>query len=199
MSGFPARRKSPPSALGPGRSARPARPLLESAARRGRRLPGCPSAALAARAPRRAPGTPWRPEGRGLRGAGQRTRPASPPALPHPSQARLRPQRAAVSLQIGFLKPRPWELCLRWVPSQTRSLQEACRGRWFQFHAEKVSFPPPSPCFSSFLLFSLPSFLTSSLPSFPPSFLLPSLPLFLPPPLSSSFSLFLLCLNACEA
>lgn len=44
-------RESPPSALGPGRSAHPARTRLESAARCGRWLPGCPSHAPAARIP----------------------------------------------------------------------------------------------------------------------------------------------------
>lgn len=111
----------------------------------------------------------------------------------------------AVSLQIGFLEPCPRELCLRWVPSQTRSLLQACRGRWFQFHAEKVSVPPPSQGFSSFLLFSFPSFIPSffsilpflsSFLAFLPSFPLPSLSFHPSLPFSLSFPSLPTCLGS---
>ena len=75
---------------------------------------------------------------------GLRHRPSPPTSFPHPSRVGPRPQRVVVSLLIGFLERCSRELCLRWVPLQTRSLHEACRGRRFQFHAEKVSSAPPS-------------------------------------------------------
>ena len=121
------------------------------------------------------------------RNGGASPPPPSPPSFPHPSRVGPRPQRVVVSLLIGFLERCSRELYLRWVPLQTRSLHEACRGRWFQFHAEKVSSAPPSLSFSSFLLF----------PSIPPS--LPSFfPFFLPSYLSHSL-FFLLCSSASEA
>lgn len=74
-------RESPPCALGPGRSARPARPLLESAGRRGRR---CRTAPAPHQPPEEDRGPPWRPEGGSLRGQPEdQTRFASrPPPTP---------------------------------------------------------------------------------------------------------------------
>lgn len=170
-------RESPPSALGPSRFVHPARPLLESSARRGRRLSalGPPSTAPAARAPRAASRAPSEAGGRAPpQRAQDQTRFASRPP-PSPSQARPRPRRAVVSLQIGFPEPCPWECvcvgCLynSWV----------CRRR-----AEVVGF--------SFTLRKLAPLLppgVSLLPFFPS----------LPPSLSLSWSLPLLCLNASEA
>lgn len=135
-------RESPPSALGPSRSAHPARPLwtplpaVGDGSRAARHCTGRPSYSGWLRGPLRG-----RREGTAR--AGREPDPLRLPPSPNTSQARLRPQRAAVSLQTGFLEPCPWE-CLRWVPLQPPSLHEACRGRWFQFHAEKVSSPPPS-------------------------------------------------------
>ena len=179
MSGFPAQRKP---TLCPGRVAlhAPPSPSWNPPLAAGN---GCPVV----------PAKHWPPEfsgqPQGHRGAGG-TEPAPrrpeewtslptpnrPPCTPYPSQAGQRPQRVVVSLQIGFLEPCSRELCLHWVPLQTRSLHEACRGRWFQFHAEKVRSAPPCRCFSSFLLFFLPFF---SLSSFLPPSLLPSFTLFL--------------------
>lgn len=163
-------RESPPSALGPGRRARPPpapswNPPAAEGALRGRPGP--------ARPPDRRRGPPWGPERGSLRGAAGGPDPLRL-RLPPP----LRPRGVAVSLQIGLLEPCPRELCLRWVPSQSGSLHEACRGRWFQFHAEKVSAPPPSGFLFFSFFFSFYSFLPPFLlfPSFlPPASLLSSL------------------------
>lgn len=158
MSGFPAQRK-PTLRPGPGSLCTPRPPPL------GIRCPwatapGPPSPAPAARAPRGGSGATSEAGGKAPARSGLRTSPASPAALPHPSQARLRPQSVVVSLQIGFLEPCPREcVCVGCLYSPG-----VCRGRWFQFHAENVSSPPPSRCFSSFLPFALPPFLPCSLP-----------------------------------
>lgn len=166
-------RESPPSALGPGRSAQPARPLLESAARGGRGLSGCPAPQRPSKLFGRLQGHLGdRREGACPDRAEDQTRFASSPP-PRPSRARLHPQSAGFPAE-GVSGAQAPGACLRWVPLQPGSVHEACRGRWFQFHAEKLGSPPPSRCFSSFL----PSFFFSSLPSFLPFSLPPSLSLF---------------------
>lgn len=175
-------RESPPSALGPGRSAQPARPLLESAARGGRGLSGCPAPQRPSKLFGRLQGHLGdRREGACPDRAEDQTRFASsPPPAPRELAGT---RRVLVSLRRGCLEPRPRaRVCAGCLYSPGVCTRRA-EVDGFSFTPRNLALLlPPGVSLLSFLPFF---FFSPFLPSFLPS--------------SLSFSLFLLCLKASAA
>lgn len=174
-------RESPPSALGPGRSAQPARPLLESAARGGRGLSGCPAPQRPSKLFGRLQGHLGdRREGACPDRAEDQTRFASSPP-PAPRELACT-RRVLVSLRRGCLEPRPRaRVCAGCLYSPGVCTRRA-EVDGFSFTPRNLALLlPPGVSLLSFL----PFFFLLSLPSF----LSPFLPLFLSfPPMPKSFS-----------